>query len=186
MSFLRNLTLVPALGLLSLGAPALRADGVDLGMKLTGSIPEGDLAANTYLNNKVGYGGGLHLAISVPGGKLVPRVDYTSYQNNDNGQAKAQMLQAGVDYDFYFSPGRTTGPYLGVGAGWGSTKFQQTTPQFNDTPNNIFYGGQLGCMFTRHIGTELRYTYAEYKTHFSGPVPDWTAPTLNLSLILQF
>jgi hypothetical protein len=96
------------------------------------------------------------------------------------------MLQAGVDYDFYFRRGDTAGPYLGGGAGYGSTKFQQDTPQFNDTPNNIFYAGQVGYMFNHHVGAEVRYTYAEYKAHFSGSVPNQTAPTLNASLVLQF
>ena len=167
-----------------LATGSLQAQG--LGVRVTASLPEGDFGNGTFLSNQVGYGVGAHLAIGVPGGALVPRADYTVYKNAGNGNARANMLQAGIDYDFYFTRGDNVGPYLGVGAGYGSTKFQQDTPQFNDTPNNIFYGAQLGCMFNHHLGTELRYTYAEYKTHFSGSVPNWTAPTLNLSLILQF
>ena len=126
------------------------------------------------------------LAIAVPGGTLVPRADYTVFKNAGNGNARASMLQVGLDYDFYFIGSDKLGPYLGAGAGYGSTLFQQDTPQLSDTPNTIFYAGQLGCMFTHHLGTELRYTYAEYKTSFGGPVANWTAPTVRLSLILQF
>ena len=186
MNYMAKISVVSTLALVALGASPLRAQGVTLGGQLTASVPEGDLGNNRFMNNQLGYGGGLHLAIGVPGGALVPRVDYTSYQNNGNGNAKATMLQAGVDYDFYFRKEDNTGPYLGVGAGYGSTKFQQYTPHLNDTPNNIFYGAQAGYMFNHNVGTEVRYTYAEYKTHFSGPVPNWTAPTLNVSLILQF
>jgi hypothetical protein len=73
-----------------------------------------------------------------------------------------------------------------VGAGYGSTKFQQATPHLDDTPNNIYYAGQLGYMFTRHLGVEARYTYAEYKPNFNGGTPAYSSPTLSGSLILQF
>jgi hypothetical protein len=41
-------------------------------------------------------------------------------------------------------------------------------------------------MFTRNLGAELRYIYAEYKPHFSGPPTTYNSPTWNGSLILQF
>ena len=186
MTFTHKFATFATLGLLVLGASHLHAQGADFGGKLTASEPGGDMGNSTFLNHQVGLGWGLHLAIGVPGGTLVPRVDYTSYQNDGNGQAKARMLQAGVDYDLYLRTEDHTGPYLGLGAGYGSTKFQQASPNISDTPNNIFYAVQVGYMFTHFAGTELRYTYAEYKNNFSGPVPNWTAPTLNLSLILQF
>ncbi|MDR3669509.1 MAG: hypothetical protein P4L36_01610 [Holophaga sp.] len=171
---------------LALTGMALPAQGLDFGIKATGSVPKGDLGSNEFLDSKLGYGGGVHLAIAVPGGALVPRLDYTVYENHGNGEAKARMLQAGVDYDFYFNRDTYTGTYLGVGAGYGSTRFKQDTPHLNDTPNNIFYAGQIGYMFSRHLGVEARYTYAEYKPHFSGGTPEYSSPTLNASLILQF
>lgn len=166
------------------GSPPLRAQG--FGLKLTASAPEGDLGSRDFLDNKLGYGLGLHLAIPFPGGALVPRADYTEYKNNASNNARARMLQVGVDYDFYFDRQQYTGPYLGIGAGYGSTKFEQDTPHLNDTPNNIFYAAQAGFMFTTHVGAELRYTYAEYKPHFSGPRPTYNSPTWNASFILQF
>ena len=185
MRFTRTLALASGAMLIMLGTQALQAQELALGIKATGSVPKGDLGDNTFLDSKLGYGAGVHLAIGVPGGALVPRVDYTVYENHGNGDAKASMLQAGVDYDFYFHPGYT-GPYLGVGAGYGSTKFQQDTPHMDDKPNNIYYAGQLGYMFTKNLGAEVRYTYAEYKPSFNGGTPSVTSPTLNASLILQF
>ena len=184
MILIRNTAILAGVALALSGAPALRAQG--LGVKLTASVPKGDLGDSHFLDNKMGYGAGVHFAIPIPGGALVPRVDYTEYKNHDSGNAKAKMLQAGVDYDFYFNRAANIGPYLGVGAGYGSTKFEQDTPHLNDTPNNIFYAGQGGYMFTRNLGAELRYTYAEYKPHFSGPPTTYNSPTWNASLILQF
>jgi hypothetical protein len=181
---LRNIAVITGVGLMLLGGSALGAQG--LGIKLTASVPKGDLGDDNFLDNKVGYGGGVHLAIPVPGGALVPRVDFTEYRNSDSGNARARMLQAGVDYDFYFTRTENIGPYLGVGAGYGSTKFQQDTPHLDDTPNNIFYAAQAGIMFTHHLGAELRYTYAEYKPHFSGGPAAYNSPTWNGSIILQF
>jgi hypothetical protein len=186
MNTIQLLALTTGVALALLGAPALQAQGLDLGIQATGSVPKGDLGDNAFLNSKLGWGGGVHLAIGVPGGALVPRVDYTVYDNNGNGGAKAKMLQAGVDYDFFFHRGGNIGPYLGVGAGYGSTKFEQNIPHLSDTPNNIYYAGQLGYLFTRHVGVEARYTYAEYKPNFGGPTPAYSSPTLNASLILQF
>ncbi|GEM_PF-2124011 len=186
MKTVQMLALTSLMALALTGTQALQAQGLDLGIQATGSIPKGDLGSNSFLDSKLGYGGGVHLAIAVPGGALVPRIDYTEYENHGNGEAKASMLQAGVDYDFYFNRESNTGPYLGVGAGYGSTRFKQATPNLNDTPNNIYYAGQLGYMFTHHLGVEARYTYAEYKPHFSGGTPEYSSPTLNASLILQF
>jgi outer membrane protein W len=186
MKFIRTLALTSGVALSLLGAQALQAQELALGVKATGSVPKGDLGSNAFLDSKLGYGAGVHLAIGVPGGALVPRIDYTVYDNHGNGGAKATMLQAGVDYDFYFNRGVYTGPYIGVGAGYGSTKFQQATPHLDDTPNNIYYAGQLGYMFTRHLGVEARYTYAEYKPNFNGGTPAYSSPTLSGSLILQF
>jgi outer membrane protein W len=183
MAMLRTIAVITGVGLVLLGGSALRAQ---VGVKLTASVPKGDLGDAHFLDNKVGYGVGVHLALPVPGGALVPRVDYTEYKNHDTGDAKAKMLQAGVDYDFYFMRMENAGPYLGVGAGYGSTRFQQDTPHFNDTPNNIFYAGQAGYMFTHHLGAEVRYTYAEYKPHFGGAPATYNSPTWNASLILQF
>jgi len=186
MNTIRSFAVLSGLGLALLGTSALQAQtqSLDLGVRVTASVPKGDLGDKNFLDNKVGYGGGVHLAIVVPGGALVPRVDYTTYKNR--GDAEAKMLQAGVDYDFYFRRMDNTGPYLGVGAGYGSTKFNQASTHLNDTPNNIFYAGQAGYMFTRHLGAEVRYTYAEYKPHFDGPRPTYNSPTWNASLILQF
>jgi hypothetical protein len=184
MNTVPKLVLTSLMTMLLSGAQTLQAQG--LGIKLTASAPKGDLGDSTFLDNKVGYGVGVHLAIPFPGGTLVPRVDYTEYKNADTTNVKAKMLQAGLDYDFYFYQAEYTGPYLGVGLGYGSTKFELDTPHFNDTPNNIFYGAQAGFMFTRHLGAEIRYTYAEYKPHFSGPPTTYNSPTWNASLILQF
>jgi outer membrane protein W len=188
MNIVRQFAILSGVSLAMLGTPALQAQapGLDLGARVTASVPKGDLGDRNFLDNKVGYGGGVFLAIAVPGGALVPRVDYTVYTNSNNNDARAKMLQAGVDYDFYFRRGENTGPYLGVGAGYGSTKFEQNSPHLNDTPNNIFYAGQAGYMFTHHFGAEVRYTYAEYKPNFDGPRPTYNSPTWNASLILQF
>jgi hypothetical protein len=185
MKLNRTLALAAGATLILLGTQTLQAQELALGVKVTGSVPKGDLGDNTFLDSKLGYGAGVHLAIGVPGGALVPRIDYTVYDNHGNGGAKATMLQAGVDYDYYFNPGYT-GPYLGVGAGYGSTKFQQDTPRLDDRPNNIYYAGQVGYMFTRNLGAEARYTYAEYKPNFNGGTPSYSSPTLNASLIFQF
>ena len=102
MTITHKLAALPAVAILLLSATGLAAQGIDLGGKLTASQPEGQLGNDNFLNGEMGYGYGLHLAIAVPGGALVPRVDYTVYENRPNGNARANMLQAGVDYDFYF------------------------------------------------------------------------------------
>ncbi len=146
----------------------------------------GDMGDNAFLDSKPGYGGGIHLAIGVPGGALVPRLDYTVYDNQDNDGAKATMLQAGVDYDFHFNRKAFTGPYVGIGAGYGSTKFQRDKPPLNDSPNSIFYAGQVGYIFTRHLGAEFRYTYTKYRPDLGGGPQEYSSPALNCSFILQF
>jgi outer membrane protein W len=186
MKTVQTLALTSILALVPPGAQALQAQELALGVKATGSVPGGDLGSNAFLDSKLGYGAGVDLAISVPGGALVPRIDYTVFDNNGNGGVKATMFQAGVDYDFYFNRRTHTGPFVGAGAGYGSTKFQQDTPHLDDTPNTIFYAGQVGYMFTRHVGAEVRYTCAEYKPNFDGGTPTYRSPTLNASLILQF
>ena len=130
---------------------------------------------------------GLHLAIPFPGGALVPRADYTEYKNNASNNARARMLQVGVDYDFYFDRQQYTGPYLGIGAGYGSTKFEQDTPHLNDTPNNIFYAAQAGFMFHHPCGARNCATPTPSTSPiFSGPRPTYNSPTWNASFILQF
>ncbi|MGA2081408.1 MAG: outer membrane beta-barrel protein [Holophaga sp.] len=176
MKIFKALAMVSGVVLAIQGSPLLQAQDLAFGGKFTVSDPMGDFGDSGFLNNRLGYGVGLQLAIPVPGGALVPRADYTAYKNSGNYDARAQMLQVGVDYDYYFNHQGFAGPYVGAGLGYGSTEFKQNTVPngLDDSPNNIFYAGQLGFMFTHNLGVELRYTYAEYKTHFSGLAVFWS------------
>jgi hypothetical protein len=89
MKIIQNLAILSGVALAGLGGGSLQAQELALGIKATGSVPKGDLGSNTFLDSKLGYGGGVHLAIGVPGGALVPRVDYTVYENHGNGNARA-------------------------------------------------------------------------------------------------
>jgi hypothetical protein len=176
--------------LILLASSTLQAQELSYGGQVTLSLPESNLGNSGFLDSKVGGGVGLNMAIAFPGGHtIVPRIDYTVFQNSSKGDAKAQMLQVGADYDYYLLTQQANdGVYVGLGLGYGSTKFQQNTPSgsLNDTPNNIYFAAQAGCMFTRNFGAELRYTYAEYKPEFDGAKSTVDAPTLNASFICRF
>ncbi|MDR3673502.1 MAG: outer membrane beta-barrel protein [Holophaga sp.] len=172
------------------GAPALKGQSVSCGGQVTLASPLGDLGAGDHLDHRLGGGGGLHLAIALPGGHIIlPRVDYTAFQDSGHGDARVRMFQAGADYDFFLGRKANEGVYVGVGLGYGSCRFQLNTPagRLDDTPNNVYCAAQVGCMFTRHLGVELRYLQAEYKPGSDGG--GWAtidSPTLNASLIVRY
>jgi hypothetical protein len=173
-----------------LGASALKAQELTYGGQVAVSLPESDLGNRRFLDHKLGYGAGLQLAIAFPGGRMiVPRVDYTAFRNGDNADAKARTFQVGVDYDYFPCTQRANdGLYVGVGLGYGATEFKLNTPvgPQSDTPNNVYYAAQVGCMFTRHLGAELRYVYAQYRPLFCGSDITVDSPTLNASLVCRY
>lgn len=181
--------LVSGAALMVLASAPLAAQELHYGGQVTVSLPASGLGNSDFLDSKVGGGVGAHMLIGFSGGHaLVPRVDYTAYKNSGNGDAKAQMFQAGVDYDYYISRKVNDGFYLGAGVGYGSTKFQQNTPlgQLNDTPDNVYGAAQVGYMFTPNLGVEVRYTYAQYKPEFNGSKASIDAPTANASFVFRF
>lgn len=165
-------------------APAAQAQEVAFGAKATVSVPLGGEGNKQFLDHKVGAGVGVAASIPVSkAGALVPRIDYTMYKNEDYRDAKAQVLKVGFDYDYYFSGKANKGLYAGVGVGEGATEFQQAG-RVKSNQNDGYYAAQVGSMFTKHLGAELRYTYTEYKTRSFRYEVD--APSLDASFIYCF
>ena len=165
-------------------APAAQAQAVAYNAKATISVPMGGEGNGYFLDHKVGAGVGVAAQIPIfKAGSLVPRIDYTMYKNEDYRDAKAQYLKAGFDYDYYFSGKANKGPYAGVGVGEGSTEFQQAG-RVKSNQNAAYYAAQVGTMFTKHMGAELRYTYTEYNTRSFRYQVD--VPTLDASFVYRF
>ena len=176
--------ILAAAALLMIWAPIAQAQDVAYSAKATVSVPMGGEGNGYFLDHKVWAGVGVAASIPVfKAGALVPRIDYTMYKNEGSGDAKAQYLKAGFDYDYYFSGKANKGLYAGVGIGEGSTEFQQDG-RAKTNQNHAYGAAQIGSMFTKHAGVELRYTYTEYKTRSFRYTVD--APTLDASFIYRF
>jgi hypothetical protein len=175
--------------LLGPGVPALRGQALSVGGQVTLAEPLGDLGARGALDHHPGGGAGLHLAIAFPGGHaILPRIDYTAFRDPGNGDARARMFQAGADYDFFPGGKANQGAYLGLGLGYGSCRFQLDTPagRLNDRPNNVYLAAQVGWMFTRNLGAELRYLHVEYKPDSDSGWATIDSPSVNASLMVRY
>jgi len=168
---------------------ALEAQALSCGAQVTLAYPLGDLGASSALDHHPGGGAGLHLDIAFPGGhSILPRVDYTTFRDSGNGDARARLFLAGADYDYFLGGKANAGAYLGLGLGYGSCRVQLDTPagRLNDTPNNVYIAGQVGCMFTRNLGVELRYLHVEFKPDSDSGWAAIDSPTVSASLIVRY
>jgi hypothetical protein len=189
---------------LALGLSALVLSGVSLsaqeysfGGQVSAAIPAGPLSSKDWLDGKPGAGVGAHMVIGFQGGHaIVPRFDYTYFKKSESGvDRKVQMYQIGADYDYFLGGKVNTGPYVGAGLGFGSAKFQLTGLGYSasNTPNSAYGAVQGGWMFTKNLGTELRYTWSRYKPElvefaprgYTGK-PTVEAPAISASFIFRF
>lgn len=188
-----------ALGLsvLALTGVSLSAQQVIYGGQITAALPAGPLSNKEWLDGQVGGGAGFHALIGFEGGHaIVPRFDYTYFKKSEGGvDRKVQMYQIGADYNYFLGGKVNQGPYVGAGVGFGSAKFELTGlgSSASDTPNTAYGAVSGGWMFTRHMGTELRYVWSRYKPEVADFSPrGYTgkqtvdAPTLNVSFIYRF
>jgi len=184
------------LGLTLAGLPLAAQEVVTYGGQVTASLPCGSLTSKNWLDGQLGGGAGVHALIGFEGGHaIVPRFDYTYFKKREDGvDRQAQMFLLGVDYNYFLSKQVNNGFYVGGGVGVGTTKFELTGmgSSSNDSPTTAYGAASAGYMFNRHIGAELRYTYARYKPDVTDFKPrDYTgkptvdSPTLNASLIIR-
>jgi hypothetical protein len=188
MTINRTIAILAGTSLAALASPALQAQDIMYGGQVTVSMPCSGLGNTNYMDNKLGYGVGVHALVPTPfwaGSALEPRVDFTRYENSGRQDAKSDLFKAGLDYDYFFSRSVNDGIYAGLGAGYGSCSFIQNGTM-DDHKNNVYFAAQTGWMFTRNFGAELRYTYAEYKPQVDGNKTTIDAPTLDASFICRF
>lgn len=170
-----------------LGIP-LAAQDLRFGLQATLASPLGDLGDKAMLDGSLGYGIGAHAMIGFAGGHaIVPRLDYTYFEKSSPTR-KAQMFQVGADYNYFISGKVNQGLYVGVGVGFGMTKFEVNTPTWSseDTPNTAYGAASAGYMFTPNLGAEIRYTYAKYEPEFYNEKPSISSPTVMASFIYRF
>lgn len=183
-----------ALGLM--GVP-LAAQQLTYGGQLTVAMPAGPLTSKDWLDGQVGGGAGGHIVVGLSGGHaMVPRFDYTYFKKSQDGvDRKVQMFQCGADYNYFLRGKVNDGPYVGAGFGFGYAKFELTGlgHSVDDSPISPFGALSGGWMFTRHMGAELRYTYACYKPNVIAFTPRNYAEkptidsgTVNASFIYRF
>jgi hypothetical protein len=188
-----------ALGLsaFALSGMALSAQEINYGGQISAALPAGPLSSKEWQDGQFGGGGGVHMVIGFQGGHaIVPRFDYTYFKKSESGvDRKVQMYQIGADYNYFLSGKVNEGPYLGAGAGFGSAKFELTGYGYaaSDTPNTAYGAVAGGWMFTKNMGTELRYTWSRYKPELNNFAPRGymgkqtvDSPTINASFIFRF
>jgi hypothetical protein len=175
-------------GSLSAADLPFSAQDIRFGLQGTVAFPTSDLGDKGLLDKSLGYGLGAHALVGFSGGHaLVPRLDYTYFEKSAPTR-KVQTLQLGADYNYFFSQKVNEGLYVGGGLGLGLAKFEVELPgaSADDTPKTGYGSVFAGCMFTPHMGAELRYTYAKYKPELFGAKPEVTAPTVQGSFIYRF
>ena len=185
-----RITMILGTVLAFLGPMQLVAQELSFGGQATLSRPQGDLAGIGFLDHQLGAGLGLRMGVAFPGGHvIVPRVDYLDYRRKGSSDARVWTCLAGVDYLYYLA-GRSAdrGTYLGVGLGYGFTHYRQQTASgfLSDTASNVYYAGELGYRFNRHLGAELRDTFSEYSPGLDAGNPTIHAPAMDGSLIVGF
>lgn len=180
-------TLLATTGLALVGT-GLSAQELRYGLQATVALPTGDIAKKDVLDDSLGYGLGAHMVIGFKGGHaIVPRVDYTHFEKGSPTR-KLDMFQVGADYNYYFSKVVNQGFYVGAGAGFGMTRFDLKAGALSDkdTPNTAYGAVSAGCMFTSHMGAEVRYTYAKYKPEVFGAKPELSSPAVAASFVYRF
>lgn len=174
------------------GCP-LPAQEINYGGQLTVSLPGSDLGSRTWLHHRLGAGAGVHALIGLEDGyALVPRFDYSSYEKQP---VKVQVLQLGVDLDYFFSARVNEGPFLGGGLQFGAARFELTgdAGSARATPKAPGAAFIAGWMFTQNLGAEWRWGWSKFKPDLTGPVPSGYpahatvgAQTMNASFLFRY
>lgn len=166
-------------------ATSLAAQDIKYGGQATLSLPTGPIGNDQRLDSKLGGGIGGHVFIGLKQGiAIVPRVDYTYFKNSDNEDLKVQTLKVGGDCDYYFSRKAGEGLYAGLGVGYNRAKFEANSQ--DESTNSIYGAAQVGYMFTKNFGAELRYTVSRDKPEFQGIEQTISSPVVSASFVCHF
>jgi len=191
----RILFLLPAASACIIGGSHLQ--GASLGGQISLVQPEGDLKERYLLNNKTGFGMGLHGFIDLGDGHaLVPRLQGTRFKRDESTgySIETRLWTLGADYQFH--PGGVSGQGLyllaGLGAARGSfhERFSGVNLSFSEHKTAPYLDAGAGYMFSKHIGAELRYQHIRFKdlsmpTTFAEKT-DLDANSLQASIVLRF
>jgi len=154
--------LLPALALVA--APAFAQDA-HFGLQGGISMPQSD--AKDFVDSKMGYGLGIHVAFDLKGGHMVrPRLDYVTTSGSiiAGVDTKVVTTTLGVDYNYYISGKATEGFYLIAGLGFSKTKLEISAPGYgsaDDDKTALAMAFGCGYQFTPMVGADLRYTTTE-------------------------
>jgi len=181
-------------------AATVSAQEFRFGAQVSLALPLGDAGEKIFLNHRPGLGLGLHGLWSFhPRMALMPRVDVTLYQRDDDGNGvlpvsfKGSMtlkdIKVGVDYNIVFS-----NPAIYGIAGLGYSSFEWAiistdTVLTRENKGAIYFSLGVGYTMLEHFLAELRYTHASYtdvgsSSGFKGNT--FTAPAVSLSLLWRY
>lgn len=142
--------------LVTLSGAALSAQDAHFGVQGQVNLPMGDL--KDFVDSKPGVGAGIHGTFDLGSGSVLrPRFDFTVYPKAtvnalDN---KADNLNLGVDYLYYFEGKSSEGFYVTGGAS--AVRWHFDTAGFSETTTRLGVAVGVGYQWNATFGTELRY-----------------------------
>lgn len=147
------------------------------------SLPFGDIAKSGCLDHAPGVGLGAHLIMAYQRGHaVIPRVDCTHFRKS--GKRKIDMFQLGLDYNYFVSGEVNKGLYFGTGLGFAIADFK--SPQITGDSNSFYTTLSGGCLFTKHLGTEIRYSWAQYEPLSAFSDQKASSHTVQTSVLYRF
>jgi hypothetical protein len=192
----RSILSLGVLALSLIGRPLAAQDSLYFGAQATVARPLGSLAGTDWMDGQSGAGAGVHVLLGLtPGQALMPRLDYTHFSKSESGVARTvRLYQLGADYDWSLFDDVESGPYLGLGLGLESGRFELSGQGYSASSTSTagYLDGVAGLMVTAHVGAELRFIWSRFDPDLTAFAPrgytgklNLNAPTLNASLIFR-